>query len=234
MFTGQLTWNDPSDLASQPAARGNVANGENPEAAFALLYAEALGIAGEQGADIDSNIDDEGGLLANEDYGGPGGVTSHGLSTKRMPGKPGGTAEETWQSLLLEYNLMTFESGAGEQHFAGKEQDADSHPYSSAMQRFMSQNRAAQVEPAPLHLGAASKFSRILEQEPARSLDGCSRPFSLQPSLRDVLSTGDGGRGLEHAGSSWIWIGGCRRLWPLLTQARGASDTAGWLRTTSW
>lgn len=151
MFTGQLTWNDPSDLASQPAARGNVANGENPEAAFALLYAEALGVAGEQGADIDTNIDDEGGLLANEDYGGPGGVTSHALSTKRMPGKPGGTAEETWQSLLLEYNLMTFESGAGEQHFAGKEQDADSHPYSSAMQRFMSQNRAAQVEPAPLH-----------------------------------------------------------------------------------
>jgi hypothetical protein len=149
MFTGQLIWNEPSDLASQPAARRNVANGENPEAAFGLLYAEALDLAGEQDADIDTNINDAGGLPANEDYGGPGGVIGHALNTKRMPGKPGGTAEETWQSLLLEYNLMTLGSRAGEQHFAGKEHDADSHPYSSAMLRFMSQNRAAQVEPAP-------------------------------------------------------------------------------------
>jgi hypothetical protein len=134
MFTGQLIWNDTSDLASQLAARGNVANGENAEAAFALLYAEALGLGSEQG---------EGGLPANEDYGGPAGATGHTLSTKRMPGE---TADETWQSLLLDYNLMTFGSGAGEQHFAGKDHDADSHPYNSAMRRFMSQNKTAQVD----------------------------------------------------------------------------------------
>jgi hypothetical protein len=138
MFTGQLIWNDTSDLASQPAARGNVADGENAEAAFALLYAEALGLGSEQGAEIDTNIDDEDGLPANEDYGGPAGATGHTPSTKRIPGE---TADETWQSLLVDYNLMTFGSG--------KDHDADSYPYSSAMRRFMSQNKTARVEPAP-------------------------------------------------------------------------------------
>jgi hypothetical protein len=92
-------------------------------------------------------------LPANEDYGGPAGATGHTLNTKRLPGE---TADETWQSLLLDYNLMTFGSGAGEQRFAGKDHDADSHPYSSAMGRFMSQNKTADV---PLALPASSAAS---------------------------------------------------------------------------
>jgi hypothetical protein len=84
MFTGdlkQLSGTDSSGLASQLKGRGNVAPGDDSEAAFALLYTEALGLASDQCAGTSASVDDEVGLLATDDYGG-----LHAPS-KLIPGK---------------------------------------------------------------------------------------------------------------------------------------------------
>jgi hypothetical protein len=52
MFTGQLNRTDLSGFANQILGRGNVAPGDDSEAAFALLYTEALGLASLSPADI--------------------------------------------------------------------------------------------------------------------------------------------------------------------------------------
>jgi hypothetical protein len=96
MLTGQFSWTDSSDLASQLMGRGNVAFVDDSEAAFALVYAEALS---EQCPGIRVSVEDEMlGLPASDDYGGP-----H-VASKLILGKADASSEETWQSLLLGYN----------------------------------------------------------------------------------------------------------------------------------
>jgi hypothetical protein len=144
MFTAQLNWTDPSDLASQLVGRGNVAPGDDSEAAFALLYTEALGLATGQCPATAASVDDEGGLLATEDYGGP-----HSPS-KPKAGEADATAEETWKGLLLGYNhFIAMGSGAQTRQSDGRDPEPEPPRYSSSMGRLTSQNRAVQVEPAP-------------------------------------------------------------------------------------
>jgi hypothetical protein len=67
MFTGQLSWTDASDRATQLAPRPNVVNGDGSGAAFALLFTEVLAITGELGDETGQS-----GLTPEFDnYGGP-------------------------------------------------------------------------------------------------------------------------------------------------------------------
>jgi len=147
MSTGhlkQLSGTDLSDLASQLNGRGNVAPGDDSEAAFALLYTEALGLARDRYPGVGARIEDEVGLLATDDYGGP-----HGAS-KLIPGEEDASSEETWQSLLLDYNyLIALGPGARERQFNDQDHEPESPQYSSDMRRGKSQNRAGQLEPVP-------------------------------------------------------------------------------------
>jgi hypothetical protein len=144
MLTAQLNWTGSSNLASQLVGRGNVAPVDGSEAAFALLYAEVLGLNGDQSPGIRATIDNEFGLLASDDYGGP-----HS-AFKLMPGQTDASGEETWQSLLLDYNhLIALGSGARERQFNDQDNETESPGYSSSMGRLTSQNKTAQVEPVP-------------------------------------------------------------------------------------
>jgi len=67
MFTGQLSWTDASDRATQLAPRPSVVNGDGSRAAFALLLTEVLAITDELGAETgQSRLPPEFG-----EYGGP-------------------------------------------------------------------------------------------------------------------------------------------------------------------
>jgi hypothetical protein len=67
MFTGQLSWTDASDRATQLAPRPNVVNGDGSGGAFALLFTEVLAITDELGAESG-----QAGLTPEFDnYGGP-------------------------------------------------------------------------------------------------------------------------------------------------------------------
>jgi hypothetical protein len=144
MLTTQLNWTDSSNLASQQVGRGNVVPVDGSEAAFALLYTEVLGLNGDQSPGIRATIDNGLGLLASDDYGGP-----HAAS-KLVPGQTDASGEETWQSLLLDYNhLIALGSGARERQFNDQDNELESPGYSSSMGRLTSQNRTAQVEPVP-------------------------------------------------------------------------------------
>src|SRR5271170_1506664 len=144
MLTGQLNWTDSSDLASQLVGRGNVAPVDDAEAAFALLYTEVLGLVGDQYPGIRATIDNGFGLLATDDYGGP-----HAAS-KLIQGQTDATGEETWQSLLLDYNhLIALGPGVRERQFNDCDNELEPPGYSSSMGRLTSQNRTAQVEPVP-------------------------------------------------------------------------------------
>ena len=108
MLTGQLSRTDLFEFANQPLARGNLALRDDSEVAFALLYTEALGLAGlslgdNQYSGIGATIDNEFGLLATDD--GPGAAPKH------IPGETDASGEDTWQSLLLDYDHRI--SGAG-------------------------------------------------------------------------------------------------------------------------
>jgi hypothetical protein len=149
MFTGQSNRTDLSEFANQLLGRGNVALGDDSEAAFALLDAEALGLAGLSPEDnqypgIRATIDNEFGLLATDDYGAP-----HAAS-KFIPGQTDASGEDAWQSLLLDYNRrIALGSGARERQFNDQDNELESPDYSSSMGRLTSQNRTAQVEPVP-------------------------------------------------------------------------------------
>jgi hypothetical protein len=83
-------------------------------------------------------------LLATDDYGGPL------AASKLNPGQTDASSEETWQSLLLDYNhLNALGSGARERQFNDQDNELESPGYSSSIGRLTSQNRTAQVEPAP-------------------------------------------------------------------------------------
>jgi hypothetical protein len=142
MLTGQLNWTDSSDLASQLMGQGNVALVDDSEAAFALVYAEAMS---EQCPGIRVSVEDEMvGLPASDDYGGP-----H-VASKLILGKADASSEETWQSLLLGYNhLIALGSGARERQFNDRDNELEPPGYSRSLGRLTSQNRTAQVEPVP-------------------------------------------------------------------------------------
>jgi hypothetical protein len=89
-------------------------------------------------------IDNEFGLLGTDDYGGP-----HGAS-KLIPGQTGASGEDTWQSLLLDYNhRIALGSGARERQFNDQDNELESPGYSSSTGRLTSQNGTVQVEPLP-------------------------------------------------------------------------------------
>ena len=141
MLTEQLNWTDSSELASQLLGRGNLDLGDDSEAAFALVYAEALS---EQCPGIRMRVEDEIGLLSTDDYGGP-----HAAS-KKIPGQTDAGGEETWQSLLLDYNhLIASGSGARARQFNDRDNELEAPDYSRSMGRLTSQNKTAQVEPVP-------------------------------------------------------------------------------------
>jgi hypothetical protein len=141
MLIGQLSWTDTSEVANQLLGRGNLALAEESEAAFALVFAEALS---EQCPGIRVSVADEMGLPASDDYGGP-----HAAS-KLIPGRIDASGEETWQSLLLDYNhLIALGSGGRERQFNDQDNERESPGYSRSVGRLTSRNRTAQVEPAP-------------------------------------------------------------------------------------
>jgi hypothetical protein len=116
---------DSSELATQFPGRANVgpnvAVGDGSEAAFAFLYAEALEAARDQYPGFGGSVDNDFGLLATDDYGGPR------AASKPIPGKADAASEETWQSLLLGYSrLIALGSGARERQF----NDQDNQPES--------------------------------------------------------------------------------------------------------
>ena len=83
-------------------------------------------------------------MLATDDYGGPHAASKH------IPGQTDASGEETWQSLLLDYNhLIALGSGARERQFNDRDNELESPGYSSSMGRLTSQNKTAQVEPVP-------------------------------------------------------------------------------------
>jgi hypothetical protein len=147
MFTGHLkplSGTDSSDLASQLKGRGNVAPGDDSEAAFALLYTEALGVARDQYPGISASVEDEVGLLATDDCG------RLRAASKLIPDKEDASGEETWQSLLLGYNyLIALGSGARERQFNDQDHEPESPQYNGDMRRGKSQNRTGQLEPVP-------------------------------------------------------------------------------------
>jgi hypothetical protein len=149
MFTGQLNCTDSSEFVNHLLLRGNLALAEDSEAAFALLYTEALGLANLSPGDnqypgIRATIKNGSGLLATDDYGGP-----HAAS-KLIPSQTDASGEETWQGLLLDYkHLIALGSGARQRQFNDQDNELESPGYSSSVRRSTSQNRAAQVEPMP-------------------------------------------------------------------------------------
>jgi hypothetical protein len=143
MLTGQLNWTDSSDLASQLVERRNVAPLDDSEAAFALLYTEVLGLVGDQYPGMRATIDNGFALPTSDDYGGPHAASKH------IPGQTDAAGEETWQSLLLDYNhLIALGPGARERQFNDRDNELEPG-YSRSMGRLTSQNRTAQVEPVP-------------------------------------------------------------------------------------
>jgi hypothetical protein len=149
MFTGQLNRTDLSEYQNQPLGPGTVALGDDSEAVFALLYTEALGLAGFSPEDnqfpgIRETIENEFGLLATDDYGGP-----HAAS-KQIPGQTDASGEDTWQSLLVDYNHRNaFGLDARERQFNDRDYEREPPGYSSSMGRLTSQNKTAQVDPLP-------------------------------------------------------------------------------------
>ncbi len=149
MFTGQLNRTDLSGFANQLLGRGNVALGDDSEAAFALLYTEALDLADltagyDQYPGIRATIGNEFELPESDDYGGP-----HAAS-KLFRGQTDASDEDAWPSLLLDYNHhIAFGSGARERQFNDQDNELESPGYSSSRDRLTSQNRTAQVEPVP-------------------------------------------------------------------------------------
>src|SRR5580704_7236585 len=145
MFTGQLNRTDLSEYQNQPLGPGTVALGDDSEAVFALLYTEALGLAGFSPEDnqfpgIRETIENEFGLLATDDYGGP-----HAAS-KQIPGQTDASGEDTWQSLLVDYNHRNaFGLDARERQFNDRDYEREPPGYSSSMGRLTSQNKTAQV-----------------------------------------------------------------------------------------
>jgi hypothetical protein len=146
MFTGQLNRTDLSEFPNQLLGRGNVALRDDSEAAFALLYTEALSLAGLSPGDnqysaIRATIDNEFGLLVTDDGG-------HDAASKLIRGQTDASGEDTWQSLLFDYNhRIALGSGARERQFNDQDNELESPGYSSSMGRLTSQNRTAQVEP---------------------------------------------------------------------------------------
>jgi hypothetical protein len=152
MFTGQLNRTDLSEFANQLSGRGNVALGEESEAVFALLYTEALGLAGLSAAGnqypgVRATIDNEFELPASDDYGGPP------AKSKLIPGQSDASGEDTWQSLLFDYkHRIALGSGARERQFNDHDNELESPGHSSSSTgRLTSQNRTAQIEPVPDH-----------------------------------------------------------------------------------
>lgn len=142
-----------ADLVSQFPGRANVAPagdpGDDSEAAFAFFYAEALGVAREQFPELGASVDNDFGLLATDDYGGPR------AASKPLSGYTDATGEETWQNLLLGYSrLIALGSGARERQFNDQVNDHDNEPESpqdrGGMGRLKSQVGKAQVEPSPV------------------------------------------------------------------------------------
>jgi hypothetical protein len=150
MFTGQLNRTDLSEFPNQLLGRGNVALRDDSEAAFALLYTEALGLAvlspgDNQYSGIRATIDNEFGLLSTDDGG-------HEAASKLIRGQTDASGEDTWQSLLFDYNhRIALGSGVRERQFNDQDNELESPGYSSSMGRLTSQNRTAQVEPVPDH-----------------------------------------------------------------------------------
>lgn len=149
MLTGQLSPTDLFEFASQPLARGNAALRDDFEAAFALLYTEALDLAGLSPGDneypgIRTTIDNEFGLRATDDYGGSGAASKH------IPSQTDASDEDTWQSLMLDYNhRISSGPGARERQFNDQDNDREPPGYNSSIGRLTSQNRTAQIEPLP-------------------------------------------------------------------------------------
>jgi hypothetical protein len=55
MFGAQVNWAGPLDTTGQQAARNNFANGEDSEAAFALIYETILGLSGEPSSQTETS-----------------------------------------------------------------------------------------------------------------------------------------------------------------------------------
>jgi hypothetical protein len=80
MFTGQLSWTDASDPATQLAPRPSVVNGDGARAAFALLFTEVLAITDALGAETGQS-----GLPPElDDYGGPSFASSTAFGSRLL------------------------------------------------------------------------------------------------------------------------------------------------------
>jgi hypothetical protein len=149
MFTGQLNRTDSSELASQLLERSNLSLAADSQAAFALLYTEALGLASLSPGDKQyranrATIENRFELPETDDYGGPP------TTSKSIAGQTDVSGEETWQSLLLDYNhLIALGSGERERQFNDRDNELESPGQTSSKGRLTSQNRTAQVEPLP-------------------------------------------------------------------------------------
>ena len=143
----------------EPDSNGLPTNG------FAPMTESVLGQGGEQVTELDglgnwqhSNVYASGRLLATYDANGPHFQLSDWLGTRRAQTNAAGVLEETCASLPYGDNLTCSGPGydATEQHFTGKERDAESgldyfgaRYYASSMGRWMSPDWSAKAEPVP-------------------------------------------------------------------------------------
>jgi hypothetical protein len=147
MFTGQLNRIDSSEFANQLSGRCNLALAADSEAAFALLYSKAPGLASPSAGDtkdlgIRGTIDNGFGLPITDDYGGA--LAEY----KLIPGQTDASGEENWQSLLLDYkHLSALGLGTRERQFNDQDNELESPRSHARMGRLTSQNRTAQIEP---------------------------------------------------------------------------------------
>jgi RHS repeat-associated protein len=131
---------------------------------FVLTNQYLLGPSGEQetelnasGIVVHTNVYASGSLLATFDN--TGGLHYHlndWLGTVRVQTTAVGAMEQTWFSLPFGDGLTPSTLGSTEQHYTGKERDAESgldyfgaRYYASTMGRFMSPDWAAKAEPVP-------------------------------------------------------------------------------------
>ena len=211
MLTGQLSRTDLFEFANQPLARGNLALRDDSEVAFALLYTEALGLAGlslgdNQYSGIGATIDNEFGLLATDDYGGP---TLHPNTSRARQTQAAKTRGRVCSSITT---IASRGPGARERQFNDQDNEREPPGYNSSMGRLTSQNRTAQIEPLP--------------DDPSTITDADGQPKTTDSFCTRVSWLP--GWTLTHLPAPVTIVRCCRLGWrPLSTQDRPRSGDAG-------
>ena len=168
MFGAQVNWVGPLDTAGRQAAQNNLANGEDSEAAFALIYETILGLSDEQCSQTEAS---DNWLVADAD----GGLLDPYDSSRQRTGINLGALQFTGKGHDSETNLGYF--GA---RYPG-----------SSMGQFISQGSQVQVVTMPSH-GAgiqsiAAETSVLQKRNPAPPT-GQDADFAPSASSTGVLN----------------------------------------------